>query len=190
MISRDMLSLKGKLLVAMPSMPDERFSHSVIFMCEHGEGGAMGLIVNKFLRQMDLSQILEEDTDVKLPEREDWPVHYGGPVERERGFVLHSSDYRSDESTVAVTDDVCMTSTKDVLQEIQKGGGPKLALLALGYSGWAPGQIEQEIQQNGWLVAEPTSDLLFIAKDEDKWVKSLKSIGVDPSTLSNCAGSA
>lgn len=188
MSAKPTLDLTGKILIAMPSMPDERFAHSVVFICEHSEDGAMGLIVNKFLAKMPLSEIVEET--VKVEGAEKLPVHYGGPVERQRGFVLHSSDYRNGASTMSVTDAFSMTVTTDVLHKIQASKGPKYALLALGYSGWGAGQLEEELQMNGWLVADPTPELLFISKDEDKWHKALDLIGVDPKSLSSQIGRA
>lgn len=182
--------LTGQLLIAMPNMPDPRFAQSVIFLCAHSEEGAMGLIVNKYLSSMKLSELLDTDSMVEAPSSQRLPVHFGGPVENGRGFVLHSSEYSSEVATLHVNETFSMTATLDVLEEIDRGRGPDLALLTLGYSGWAPGQLEAELVQNGWLVCDATPDLVFIEKDEDKWVKALQSLGVDPLTLSHTSGTA
>lgn len=182
--------LTGKLLVAMPTMPDPRFAHSVIFMCAHSEEGAMGLVVNKFMGLMRLSEILDTKDVPDLDDSHRLPVHFGGPVERARGFVVHSSDYNSEGATLKVTDELSMTATLDVLEQIHRGTGPDFALLAMGYSGWGPGQIENEIVENGWLVAEPDCDLIFVEEDDSKWEGALRTIGVDPLTLSGTAGRA
>lgn len=182
--------LTGKLLIAMPSMSDPRFSHSVVFMCAHSEDGAMGLIVNKFLGFMKLSEILAGREDNTSADSHRLPVHFGGPVERGRGFVVHSSDYHSEEATLKVTDAFSMTATLDVLEEIHQGSGPEFAILALGYAGWGPGQLETEIKENSWLIAEPDAHLIFVEEDEHKWTEALKQIGVDPQLLSGSAGRA
>ncbi|MCH2249475.1 MAG: YqgE/AlgH family protein [Cognatishimia sp.] len=182
--------LTGKLLVAMPSMADPRFSRSVVFMCAHSKKGAMGLIVNKFLGFMKLSEILANQDDSQPDDSHRLPVHFGGPVERGRGFVLHSSDYNSEGASLKVTDSFSMTATLDVLEEINRGSGPEFAILSLGYAGWGPGQLEDEIKENSWLIAEPDQHLIFVEEDEHKWDGALKQIGVDPKLLSGTAGRA
>ena len=182
--------LTGKLLIATPSMSDPRFSHSVVFLCAHSEDGAMGLIVNKFLGFMKLSDILAGKEDVKSVDSQRLPVHFGGPVERGRGFVLHSSDYHSDEASLKVTEAFSMTATLDVLEEINQDSGPEFAILALCYAGWGPGQLETEIKENSWLIADPVAHLIFVEEDEHKWTEALKQIGVDPQLLSGAAGRA
>jgi putative transcriptional regulator len=175
--------LDGKLLIAMPGMGDPRFHRSVIFMCAHSSEGAMGLIVNKpaaDLRVKDLLAQLSIDPERTPPEAR---VHFGGPVEHARGFVLHSADYAVDGSTLQVSDRFSMTATVEILQAIARGEGPRKALLALGYSGWGPGQLEGEIQANGWLTATAEPGLVFDSPDAAKWEAALKSLHIDPLLL-------
>jgi putative transcriptional regulator len=182
--------LAGKCLIAMPTMGDPRFARSVVYLCAHSEDGAMGLIVNKPATDVRLGDLLEH---LKIPRGETVPdirVHIGGPVEHARGFVLHSADFESPQGTLHVDDAVSMTATLDVLEHIAKGTGPRRSMLALGYAGWGPGQLESEIAQNGWLTADAQDDLLFGRANEFKWSAALKSIGVDPVTLSSQAGRA
>lgn len=182
-------SLEGKLLIAMPGMGDPRFEKSVIFMCAHSEDGALGLIVNKPASDLQFSTLLERlglDGDPKREIR----VHFGGPVENGRGFVLHSSDYRSNTSTLHVNDTFGMTATLDVLEDIANGEGPASALLALGYSGWGPGQLEAEILRNGWLTCDARPEIVFDADDDGKWRAALGVLGIDPLMLSSDAGRA
>ncbi|WP_132862087.1 YqgE/AlgH family protein [Shimia isoporae] len=184
------LDLTGRLLIAMPGMGDPRFAHSVVFLCAHSEDGAMGLIVNKAIDGMHLSALLEQ-LEIALARPElDSTLYYGGPVEGGRGFVLHSPDYISDLNTLTVGDDFSMTSTQDVLEAIATGAGPLRSLMALGYSGWGPGQLEREIGENGWLTCEATTDLVFDLPNADKWAEALRSLGVDPVSLSATAGRA
>lgn len=184
------LDLSGKLLIAMPGMADPRFAASVVFMCAHSPDGSMGLIINKPTEDMKLSELLEQLSIELDPGVHDFDVHFGGPVEHGRGFVLHSSDYASSISTMAVGDDFGMTATLDILEDIAKGEGPKSAVMALGYSGWGPGQLEGEIAQNGWLTCDASAELVFVAKAADKWTAALKSIGIDALMLSAEAGHA
>ena len=145
--------LDGQLLIAMPGMGDLRFERSVIFLCAHSPEGAMGLIVNKPAPELCFADLLAQ---LKIPATIDLKgtrVHFGGPVEHGRGFVLHTADYAVEESSLQVTDAFAMTATVDILQDIARGAGPRQALLALGYAGWGPGQLESEIQANGWLTA-------------------------------------
>lgn len=182
--------LAGKCLIAMPTMGDPRFARSVVYLCAHSDEGAMGLIVNKPAADVRLGDLLEH---LKIPRGETVPdirVHIGGPVEHARGFVLHSADFESPQGTLKVDDGVSMTATLDVLEHIAKGTGPRRSMLALGYAGWGPGQLESEIAQNGWLTADAQDDLLFGRANEFKWSAALKSIGVDPVTLSPQAGRA
>lgn len=188
------MDLTGKLLIAMPGMGDLRFEQTVILMCAHDAEGAMGLIINRptpqlhfadLVKQIDLGKPLQaEDPAASLP------VHAGGPVEQGRGFVLHSPDYRGNESTLAVSDDFGMTATRDVLEDIAAGRGPHKALLALGYAGWSPGQLEGEIGRNGWLTADASPQIVFDTKDDAKWEATLATLGVDPLMLSAEAGRA
>lgn len=182
-------SLEGQLLIAMPAMGDPRFDRTVLFMCAHSEDGAMGLIVNKPAEQITFASLLEQlDIEVGGNGRA-VRVHYGGPVEVGRGFVLHTPDFEQD-STVIVGDGFALTATIDVLRAIAEGRGPKHGLLALGYAGWAPGQLDQEIQQNAWLHAPADPDIVFDGRLETKWERALRVVGVDPSFLSTAAGHA
>lgn len=186
----DQMDLTGKLLIAMPGMGDPRFSHAVVLLCSHTDDGAMGLIVNKPAEDVRLSDLLEQlDIEGELP-ASDMAVHFGGPVESGRGFVLHSPDYVSKLQSLDVSDDFAMTATLDILEDIASGGGPREAMMMLGYAGWGPGQLESEIGQNGWLTAEAETGLVFGLRDEEKWTAALRSIGVDPLTLSASAGRA
>lgn len=183
-------SLEGKLLIAMPGMGDPRFEKSVVFMCAHSPEGALGLIVNKPAPELKFSALLKQlGVEVGDPAR-DIRVHFGGPVDNGRGFVLHSSDYSSTDSTLAVNESFGMTATLDVLEDIARGSGPDEALLALGYSGWGPGQLESEILQNGWLTCDADHDLVFGPEDGSKWTAALATLGIDPLLLSSSAGRA
>ena len=185
-----MSNLAGQCLVAMPGIGDPRFEHAVVYLCAHSDDGAMGLIVNKPTPELRFKDLLESlGIDGKDTAR-DIRVHFGGPVETTRGFVLHSADYSSDGVTLDVEDGVGLTATPDVLEALAKGEGPKSSMLALGYSGWGPGQLEEEIAQNGWLLCPGRTDLLFGRANEHKWAAALKSIGIDPVSLSGAAGRA
>lgn len=184
------MDLTGKLLLAMPGMTDPRFEKSVIFMCAHSDEGAMGLIVNRPALDISFAQLLsqlsiESRSDVPVPQ-----VHMGGPVEHARGFVLHSADYDGNPATLDVQGGYGMTATLDVLEDIAQGAGPAACLLALGYSGWGPGQLESELAQNAWLVADAPAALIFDTDSEGKWAAVLGSMGIDPVTLSGAAGRA
>lgn len=184
------MDLSGQLLIAMPGMGDPRFAHSVVYMCAHSADGAMGLIVNKPTPEVRFAELLEQlEIDVGDGLR-DIRVHFGGPVENARGFVLHSTDYTSGDATLQVDEAVAMTATLDVLEELARGRGPQSSMLALGYAGWGPGQLEAEIAQNGWLTATARTDIVFGRANEHKWSAALKSLGVDPVTLSATAGRA
>lgn len=184
------MDLTGKLLIAMPGMGDPRFHHGVIFICEHSDRGAMGLIVNKPLADLPFARLLEQLEIEVGPGAKHARVHFGGPVESGRGFVLHSTDYGSSEGTMKVRQDYAMTATLDVLEDISAGRGPARAILALGYAGWGPGQLEDEIGQNGWLTAEASDEVIFTANNPSKWDLALKSLGIDAITLSATAGRA
>lgn len=183
-------SLRGKLLIAMPAMADPRFAHSVIYMCVHTSQGAMGLIVNKPTPEVRMADLLEQLGIAPQLGMRDIRVHFGGPVEQARGFVLHSSDYSAGEATLLVDESTAMTATLDVLQQIAKGSGPQFSMFALGYAGWGPGQLEGEIARNGWLSCAPRSDIVFGRANEHKWSAALRSMGVDPLGLSSTAGRA
>ena len=185
------MDLAGQILIAMPGMADPRFERSVVLLCAHSEEGAMGLIVNKPLEELSFSGLLEH-LDIPLgAEGRDIRVHFGGPVERGRGFVLHSSDWQPvGEGTMKVPGGLEMTATINVLEALAKGGGPGKALLALGYSGWGPGQLEAEIARNDWLTCDAPEALLFAPEDGAKWSAALRGMGIDPLTLSAAAGRA
>ncbi|MBU0581819.1 MAG: YqgE/AlgH family protein [Alphaproteobacteria bacterium] len=187
--------LEDQFLIAMPGMKDDRFARSVIYVCAHSDEGAMGLIINQTQQMLfpDLLVqlgILNEQEAIRLPaETRDFVVRNGGPVDRSRGFVLHSGDYTV-ESSLPVSEDICLTATVDILRAISAGRGPRLALMALGYSGWGAGQLEGEIAENGWLTCPASPDLLFDADIDRKYDRILASIGIDLAHLSNMAGHA
>jgi putative transcriptional regulator len=191
--------LDGQLLVAMPSMSDRRFARSVIYVCAHSAQGAMGLIVNQRAPHISFSELLgqlsiegEDEPGARNQSLEliDVDVHVGGPVETGRGFVLHSSDYFAADSTLTIDADVSLTATIDILKAIAGGKGPTRAMLALGYAGWRPGQLEDEIQANGWLHCPSDLDLLFDRNLDQKYERALSKIGIDPSHLVSDAGHA
>ena len=184
------MNLTGKLLIAMPGMGDARFDRSVIFLCAHSPEGAMGLIVNKPAPDLAVADLLDQLGIASGPDAIRLPVHLGGPVEHGRGFVLHSADYGLSGATLGIDDRFGMTATVEILEDIAKGRGPRAALLALGYSGWGPGQLEDEIQRNGWLTAEAHEGLVFATPDAGKWAAALGEIGVDARLLSSSAGRA
>ncbi len=185
------MDLAGQILIAMPGMADPRFERSVILICAHSAEGAMGLIVNKPLEDMSFSRLLEHLKIPVVPSGRDIRVHFGGPVERGRGFVLHSADWRPlGEGTMQVPGGLEMTATINVLEALACGEGPGKALLALGYSGWGPGQLEAEIARNDWLTCEAAEGLLFGPDDGGKWAAALRGMGIDPLTLSAAAGRA
>ncbi|WP_299691476.1 YqgE/AlgH family protein [uncultured Tateyamaria sp.] len=184
------MNLTGTLLVAMPAMGDPRFDRSVILLCAHSGDGAMGLIVNKPAPQMVLGDLLDQldiSCATKLRQKK---VHFGGPVEVQRGFVLHGADYRSRLQSLDVTDAFAMTATLDVLEDMAIGQGPEPALAMLGYAGWGPGQLEAEIARNDWLTAESDPALVFDTDDDEKWLAAVRSVGIDPLGLSGEAGRA
>lgn len=181
--------LAGQLLIAMPGMADPRFQRTVIYLCAHNEDGAMGLVVNKLFGNITFSDLLEQ-LDMDSPSvGADAPVLYGGPVETGRGFVLHSTDYVR-EGTLVVDEEVALTATIDVLKAMADGDGPLRSILLLGYAGWGPGQLDAEIQANGWLTAPASENLLFDHDLPSKWERSIATLGVDPSMLSDQAGHA
>ena len=181
--------LTGQFLIAMPTMGDPRFERTVIYMCAHSADGAMGLVVNRVASEIDFPELLNQleiETDgVKKP----IPVLTGGPVETGRGFVLHSMDYSQD-STLKVTDEVGLTATVDILRAIAEGEGPAKSLLTLGYAGWSSGQLDNEIQANGWLNVSSDTSILFDEDLNSKWDRAVRKVGIDPSFLSAEAGHA
>jgi putative transcriptional regulator len=189
--------LDGQLLIAMPVMEDERFARAVIYVCAHSSEGAMGIILNRPAGSIDFPELLVQldiidDADqIKLPANaESMKVMKGGPVETGRGFVLHSSDFFIKDATLPIDEGICLTATLDILKAIARGTGPRHAILALGYAGWAPGQLENEIQENGWLHCPADPDLIFGRDVEDKYERALQKLGIEPGMLSNEAGHA
>lgn len=189
--------LDGQLLVAMPLMTDRRFARSVIYMCAHSDEGAMGLIINQRASNITAPDLLERlGIDTQLGEEGvsddilSLSIQVGGPVETGRGFVLHSGDYFSDDSTLTIESGICLTATVDILKAIAHGKGPDRALLALGYSGWSPGQLESEIQANGWLSCPADPDIVFGADLESKYTRAMAKLGINLSHLVSDAGHA
>ncbi|MDX2103008.1 MAG: YqgE/AlgH family protein [Alphaproteobacteria bacterium] len=182
-------SLSGKLLIAMPGMRDPRFARSVIFLCAHNPEGAMGLVLNKIAGSIGFKELMKQlgiETDGLAEHR---LVHFGGPVEPSRGFVLHTTD-RMEESSMAVDDDIALTSTTDILKAIAIGAGPSRAMLALGCASWGPGQLDSELQQNAWLHAEADVELVFDRDLDAKWERAIAKIGIRLEMLSAEAGHA
>jgi putative transcriptional regulator len=189
--------LDGQMLIAMPAMTDERFARAVIYVCAHSNEGAMGIVVNQpapNIRFPDLLvqlEVIPAAERIELPtEAGDVKVLKGGPVETGRGFVLHSADFFIENSTLPIDEGICLTATLDILKAIASGSGPENAILALGYAGWAPGQLEQEIQENGWLHCAADPELIFGADTAHKYDKALRKIGIDLGQLSSQAGHA
>src|SRR5687767_1302879 len=189
--------LDGQMLIAMPAMRDERFARSVIYVCAHSSEGAMGIIVNHPAANISFPDLLVQlevipATDlIELPPRAGTvKVLKGGPVETGRGFVLHSADFFIENSTLPIDEGICLTATLDILKAIARGKGPASAVLALGYAGWAPGQLESEIQGNGWLHCAADAELIFGMDTDGKYAKALKKIGIDVGMLSSEAGHA
>ena len=179
----------GQLLIAMPGMRDERFAKSVIYMCAHTEEGAMGLVLNQRLDSLTFAELISQ---LELDEKhlsKDVPVHFGGPVESGRGFVLHTSDYQQD-ATLEVVNGVALTATVDILKAIAQGKGPQKSLLALGYAGWGPGQLDMEIRANGWLQVPSDSEIIFDIEPDTKWERAIQRLGIDPRMLSDDVGHA
>lgn len=192
-----METLRGQYLVAMPGMADERFVETVVFLVAHGEDGAMGLVVNKPMGDMHLSDILMEmelDAEARAirvsEQRLEQDVLKGGPVDTSRGFVLHTPDYFRDGNSYLVGEEVCLTATLDVLRAIADGTGPAHSVLALGYCGWGAGQLEAELKQNGWLTLEHTPDLMFSVPAARRYDKALAMLGVSRANLSPYSGTA
>ena len=189
--------LDGQMLIAMPAMLDERFSRSLIYVCAHSSEGAMGIVVNHPAPNINFSDLLVKLDVIPAADVIQLPraagvvkVMRGGPVETERGFVLHSADFFIENTTLPIDDGICLTATIDILKAIARGDGPASAILALGYAGWAPGQLENEIQGNGWLHCAADSELVFGPDINAKYQKALKKIGIDLGMLSSEAGHA
>ena len=189
--------LDGQMLIAMPTMRDERFTRSLIYLCAHSSESAMGIVVNqpatniKFPDLLVQLDVIRADDLIRLPPKAGRvKVLKGGPVETGRGFVLHSPDFFIENSTLPIDDGICLTATLDILKAIAHGEGPQSAVLALGYAGWAPGQLEDEIQQNGWLNCDADPELIFGTDTDQKYEKAMRKIGIDLGKLSSEAGHA
>jgi putative transcriptional regulator len=181
--------LTGQLLVAMPNMRDPRFEKAVIYMCVHNAEGAVGLVLNRQIESITFPDLLHQlniETDDAAPEL---PIHFGGPVETGRGFVLHSSDY-GQSGTIMVGDLIGLTATVDILKDMAARRGPRSSMLALGYAGWGPGQLDSEIQQNAWLNVPSDEELVFDSDIDGKWTRAIAKLGIDPSLLYGDAGHA
>jgi len=191
-------NLEGQFLIAMPGMADGRFARSVIYLCAHSDEGAMGLIINQPVDDLSFGELLEqidifedEEAPVEInPPDAARPIYTGGPVEQSRGFVLHSPDYISESSTIQITEGICLTATTDILRAIATGNGPAHCMLALGYAGWAPGQLESELAANGWLNCAADPEIVFGEEAQLKYEQALSKLGVNPSHLVNSAGRA
>ena len=189
--------LDGQILVAMPTIRDDRFSRTVIYLCAHSSEGAMGIVINQPAPHIDFGDLLvqldviPDNKLIELPLRAgEVKVLKGGPVETGRGFVLHSADFFIENSTLPIDNGICLTATLDILKAIARGQGPESAVLALGYAGWAPGQLESEIHANGWLNCDADPELVFSTRPEMKYESALRKIGIDPAKLSSDAGHA
>ncbi|MEL6292212.1 MAG: YqgE/AlgH family protein [Pseudomonadota bacterium] len=190
--------LSGKLLIAMPGMLDDNFSKTTVLMCAHSDEGAMGLITNRLADDISFEKLVEnvdllddgDPIDPQIIGVGDIAVHVGGPVEPQRGFVLHSPDYYIDGSSAEITGEICLTATVDILRRLAAGTGPREALLALGYAAWSPGQLETEIQANGWLHTDASADLIFRNALTDRYQAAFDDLGVDPSFLVAQSGRA
>jgi putative transcriptional regulator len=184
------MDLTGKLLIAMPGMGDPRFAGAVVLLCAYSHEGAMGLIVNKPVPEMTMRELFEQLELSQDGTANRAPLYFGGPVETGRGFVLHTEEYHSGLSSLRIGAGFAMTATQDILEDIAAGRGPRASLVALGYSGWGPGQLEAEIAQNGWLIGEASEALVFETGAGDIWARALGALGVDPLSLSATGGHA
>ena len=181
--------LTGKCLISMPNLGDERFEKSLIYICAHNNNGAMGFVVNKKIKEFSFSDLAEQIPITFSPHVAPVSLYQGGPLDRVRGFVLHSTDYLKGDS-IETGGGVAISSSIDILTDIAVGNGPAENIIALGYASWAPNQLEQEIINNFWLVAPASPELVFKTKDEDKWKKAIETLGVDLSRLSLFSGRA
>jgi putative transcriptional regulator len=187
--SADDSFLTGQLLIAMPAMADPRFAQSVIYVCAHTNEGAMGLVLNRPIVKPTFDDLLKQLQVAPVPAVRQVRLCAGGPVENARGFVLHTTDWTGDGS-LKVNQDTALTASLDVLKLIAGGGGPRECILALGYAGWGPGQLDQEIQQNAWLSVDADETLLFDSDHDTKWRRALGKLHIDPLLLSDVAGHA
>jgi putative transcriptional regulator len=182
--------LAGQMLIAMPAMEDPRFQRTVIYLCAHSEKGAMGIVINKRMPTLTFAELMEQLGIETSSKTRSLPIHFGGPVDTGRGFVLHSLDYGVPEATLEVTEQVGLTATVDILKSIARGQGPGQALLALGYAGWDAGQLEEEIRANGWLTCAASTGLIFGENIELTWQRAIGTLGIDLAHLSSTSGTA
>lgn len=189
MIKQSSGYLTGQLLISMPQLQDPRFKKTVIYICGHDKNGAMGLVINKPLPSPSFKDLLTQLNILDEPILTKVPVHFGGPVEVGRGFVLHSMDY-DHEASIHVSEDIALTATVDILSSIAKGEGPRHFILALGYAGWSAGQLDAELLSNSWLVVPADKGILFDSHSENKWQRALKKIGVRSDALATEVGHA
>jgi putative transcriptional regulator len=189
--------LDGQLLIAMPAMTDRRFARSVIYLCAHSAEGAFGLIINQPAPHISFVELLEQlnilpggTSQLEASGLSETNVQAGGPVEPGRGFVLHSSDYVTADSTLRIGEKFCLTATVDILKAMANRNGPKRSILALGYAGWSAGQLEREIQDNGWLNCPADFDLVFDTDIDEKYEGAMSRLGINPTHLVNDAGHA
>lgn len=183
-------TLAGKLLVAMPGIGDPRFDHSVIFMCQHDGEHAMGLVINKPKEELTISDVLDHLGISAAGDAAKRAVMDGGPVQPDRGYVLHSPDFATEGATQSVTEGIALTATRDVLEAVAGDHAPQRFVLALGYSGWGAGQLEDELKKNAWLIVEPSDAIIFGESHDDKWRAAIKSLGIDPGQLMGDIGRA
>jgi putative transcriptional regulator len=181
--------LTGQVLIAMPAMADPRFAQSVIYLCAHTPEGAMGLVLNRPIVKPTFDDLLKQLNVEPLPPMRQIKLCAGGPVGNARGFVLHTNDWTG-EGSLKVDDSMALTASLDVLKVIAEGGGPRECVLALGYAGWGPGQLDKEIHENSWLSVSADETLLFDTDHETKWRRALAKLHVDPLLLSDVAGHA
>lgn len=181
--------LSGRCLVAMPGMQDSRFEHAVVYLCAHSAEGAMGLILNRELPDMPIARLMEQLNIPPSPACADLRVHFGGPVEPGRGFVLHSADFMA-ESSLLVDNRRALTATLDILRAVAEGRGPRHCLMALGYAGWSAGQLDAEIRANAWLIVPADDDLLFGSENPRKWQRAIEKLGIEIGKLSSTSGNA
>ncbi|EGF89870.1 hypothetical protein ABI_42930 [Asticcacaulis biprosthecium C19] len=198
----DHLSLQGQFLIAMPGLSGEPFEHSVVYVCQHDENHAMGLILNQPINGLNFGKMIRElgiDSGDRAPSLQ--KIFRGGPVQNDRGFVLHSLDYQIDNITVELggpfqegqdgeETGMGLTASRDILVDLSSGSGPARSVIALGYAGWGPGQLENELSANAWLVAPASQELIFLSEPEQLWSAALATLGVEPGHLSGVAGRA
>jgi len=183
------MNLTHHFLIAMPAMADPHFSKTLTFICEHNDQGALGIVVNRPI-DMNLQTLLEQvSIPLAVGEFKSVPIHFGGPVQVDRGFVLHTP-LGQWQSTLAVSTEIGLTTSKDILQAVARGEGPGKLFVTLGYAGWAPGQLEHELAQNAWLTVQASSDVIFDLQPEQRLPAAMRLLGIDFASLSEQAGHA